>query len=68
MEDNNIVTLLTRSLIDRDIWDAIVDVLGLSVWVGGLVSFICIGTEFVRIVLFMDLHFFFNDSKPSLVS
>ena len=52
--------LSTRSLIDRDICDAIVDVLGLSVLVSGVVSFTCIGTGFVRIALFMDLHFSCN--------
>ena len=62
--------LSTRSLIDRHIWDAVVDVLVVetSVWVGGFVSFIFIGTGFIRIVLFMDLHILFSDSKSSLIA
>ena len=34
--------LSTRSLIDRDICDAILDVLGLSELISGVVSFICL--------------------------
>ena len=47
-----------RSLIDRGIWNASVDALGFFEWVGGVASLICVETGFLRIVLFVDLHFF----------